>query len=185
MKRHEIIRQILVRLGGPGSGHHGHKGRPGQRGGSSPGSTLVSKPGGHLWERARQRTGFKVVREAIKKLTSNPVLPASEDQAWHMPLLAGERVKGYLVGNDAYATTVLGPWGRPRENSMEIKLTEHNNKPLDAKKSIRALWATMSEDDRKIWESLNGLHADEIDIDEVDPLDMLASIVEVLSAKEP
>lgn len=37
MKRHEIIERALTKLGGHGSGHHGHKGRPGQRGGSAPG----------------------------------------------------------------------------------------------------------------------------------------------------
>lgn len=41
VKKHEIIQTILVRLGGPGSGHHGHAGVPGKRGGSAP-----SKGGG-------------------------------------------------------------------------------------------------------------------------------------------
>lgn len=36
MKKHEIIQQALSKLGGPGSGHHGHKGIPGHRGGSAP-----------------------------------------------------------------------------------------------------------------------------------------------------
>jgi len=40
-KKSELIRSIdklidLLRLGGPGSGHHGHAGRPGKRGGSAP-----------------------------------------------------------------------------------------------------------------------------------------------------
>lgn len=37
MKRYELIQQVLVRLGDAGSGHHGHKGVPGRRGGSAPG----------------------------------------------------------------------------------------------------------------------------------------------------
>lgn len=178
MKRWKIIEQIL--LGGPGSGHHGHKGVPGKRGGSAP---LSGKPGGHIWKRAQQRIGFKVVREAIKKLTSTPVLPADEGQFWHMPLLVGDKLRGYLVGNDAHASTVLGAWGRPREDSMEIKLGEHNKKPLDIKKSVESMWAAMSEEDRQLWERLNGVSADQVLIDEASSLDMLASIVEVLIVK--
>ena len=36
MKTHEIIKRALAKLGGAGSGHHGHKGIPGHRGGSAP-----------------------------------------------------------------------------------------------------------------------------------------------------
>ena len=36
------MRKIIIRLkGGPGSGHHGHAGRPGKRGGSAPGKTAM------------------------------------------------------------------------------------------------------------------------------------------------
>ena len=36
MKRHEIIKRVLSKLGGSGSGNFGHAGRPGKRGGSAP-----------------------------------------------------------------------------------------------------------------------------------------------------
>lgn len=36
----------VMKLGGPGSGHHGHGGRPGERGGSVPGGSLAVQAGG-------------------------------------------------------------------------------------------------------------------------------------------
>lgn len=36
VRMHEMCHRLFVRKGGPGSGHHGHKGIPGQRGGSVP-----------------------------------------------------------------------------------------------------------------------------------------------------
>ena len=38
MKKHELIEKVL-KLGGPGSGHHGHTGIPGHRGGSASSSS--------------------------------------------------------------------------------------------------------------------------------------------------
>jgi len=36
------IRSKIIKLGGPGSGHHGHSGRPGKRGGSAPSSRVYT-----------------------------------------------------------------------------------------------------------------------------------------------
>lgn len=52
MKKHEIIEHILVKLGGPGSGHHGHAGVPGKRGGSMPGGSLISTPAVERFKRS-------------------------------------------------------------------------------------------------------------------------------------
>ena len=75
-----------------------------------------------MFKRAGQRTGYKIVKQAIKTLKASAVLPSSHDQSWHAPLKAGGKLKGMLVGRDSIATTVLGAWGRPREGSWEIPL---------------------------------------------------------------
>jgi len=177
VKTHEIIKRALVKLGGSGSGNFGHKGRPGLQGGSA----SMRKPGGHFWQRAGQRTGYRAVRAAIKELTKTPAFPAREDQTWHYPILAGDKLKGYLVGSDAHANTVLGPWGRPRKDSMEIKLGE--GKPLDAAASVKAIWATMTSEEKERWERLNGLSAKNFPVGSIDPIDMLASIIEAVTAE--
>ena len=74
----------------------------------------------HVWERAGQRTGYKAVRSAIKTLKQNPVLPPSRDQQWHMPLRVGGQLKGYLVGSDSFAQTVLGARMVPKSGSVEV-----------------------------------------------------------------
>ena len=73
---------------------------------------------GHVWERAGQRTGFKVIRNAIKQLKKNPLLPAKKSQKWHLKLDG----KGFLVGNDAKAVTVLRAGMSPKADSIEVKL---------------------------------------------------------------
>ena len=97
---------------GPGKGWHGPpKGTHGK--------TLGKIPG-HVWERASQRTGYKAVREAIKTLRSQPLLPPSRSQQWHMPLTVGGQLRGYLVGSDSFAQTVLGASMTPKSGSVEV-----------------------------------------------------------------
>jgi hypothetical protein len=98
---------------GPGKGWHG----PPR--GDHVGRTLTKIPG-HVWERAGQRTGYKAVRSAIKTLKQNPVLPSSRSQQWHMPLKVGGQLKGYLVGSDSFAQTVLGARMTPKSGSVEV-----------------------------------------------------------------
>ena len=97
---------------GPGKGWHGPP-----RG--THGKTLGKIPG-HVWERASQRTGYKAVREAIKTLRSQPLLPPSRSQQWHMPLKVGGQLRGYLVGSDSFAQTVLGASMVPKKGSVEV-----------------------------------------------------------------
>lgn len=64
-------RWAVIVWGGPGSGHHGHAGRPGERGGSSPrGGALASKlphePKEWRREKALERAGWDIPREAEK-----------------------------------------------------------------------------------------------------------------------
>ena len=55
-----------VERGGPGSGHHGHAGRPGHIGGSEPEGMVVSDPGKPLW------TGKKMFDYQNEKIESLP-----------------------------------------------------------------------------------------------------------------
>ena len=103
---------LEVQAKGPGKGWHG----PPE---GTHGKTLSSIPG-HVWERAAQRTGYKAVRNAIKALKANPVLPPSRDQQWHMPLKVGGELRGYLVGSDSFAQTVLGKSMVPKSGSVEV-----------------------------------------------------------------
>ena len=73
---------------------------------------------GHVWERAGQRTGFKLIKKAITQLKSKPLLPSKKSQKWFLKL----DNKGILVGNDAKVITVLRPNMRPKEGSLEITL---------------------------------------------------------------
>ena len=73
-----------VHLGGPGSGHHGHKGRPGQRGGSAPegadGSYPKANPNGRdtfeqfrnpdgTWTKERQALHEEIIAKFFKDKT--------------------------------------------------------------------------------------------------------------------
>jgi len=109
----DIIETKADKGKGPGRGWWGP-----QKGGTH-GKTLGSIPG-HVWERAQQRTGYKAVRQAIKTLKQNPVLPVERSQQWHMPLKRDGRTVGYLVGSDSFAQTVLGASMVPKAGSMEI-----------------------------------------------------------------
>ncbi len=71
----------------------------------------------HIWERAGQRTGFKVIRKAIDQLKNRPLLPSKKSQKWFLKLS-----NGMLVGNDAKVITVLKKGMKPYEGSLEIKL---------------------------------------------------------------
>ena len=104
--------ELSAQAKGPGKGWHG----PPE---GTHGKTLSSIPG-HVWERAAQRTGYKAVRNAIKALKANPVLPPSRDQQWHMPLKVGGELRGYLVGSDSFAQTVLGARMTPKSGSVEV-----------------------------------------------------------------
>ncbi len=95
--------------GGEGSGWHGPP-----KGDHTP---LKGVPG-HVWERAGQRAGFKVIRNAIKQLKRKPLLPAKKSQKWYLKLDG----KGFLVGNDAKVATVLRASMKPKEGSLEITL---------------------------------------------------------------
>ena len=103
---------------GPGKGWWG----PDKGGTHAPGTgkKLTNVPG-HVFKRAGQRTGYKIVKAVIRELKQAPVLPASSEQSWHTPLIKGGKLRGLLVGRDSYATTVLGAWGRPREGSWAIE----------------------------------------------------------------
>jgi len=104
--------ELTVQAKGPGKGWHGPpKGTHGK--------TLGKIPG-HVWERAGQRTGYKAVRSAIKTLRQNPVLPVERSQQWHMPLKVGGQLRGYLVGSDSFAQTVLGARMTPKSGSLEV-----------------------------------------------------------------
>jgi len=104
---------------GPGKGWWG----PDKGGTHTPetGKKLTNVPG-HVFKRAGQRTGYKIVKAVIRELKQAPVLPASSEQSWHTPLMKKGKLTGLLVGRDSYATTVLGAWGRPREGSWAISL---------------------------------------------------------------
>lgn len=159
---------------GPGRGWWGP-----DKGGTHTGSELSGVPG-HVWKRAGQRTGYKIVKAAIRRLSSQAVLPSSENQSWHMPLRQGDKLRGYLVGTDSHASTVLGAWGRPREGSVEIALEEASKKmtlkKLDAKRSLKDMAASMSQEMKDKWKALNGAEfsTDGAPSDE----DVLASVVE-------
>lgn len=59
---------ILVKLkGGPGSGHHGHAGRPGKRGGSVPGSAWSAPTKDRIWDTMGPHLAFNpnMLRDAL------------------------------------------------------------------------------------------------------------------------
>jgi len=121
-KAHEnILKEMLrrgmghVEKGGPGSGWHGPPG------GTHVGTSLSKVPQ-HVWERASERTGYKAVRKTIKALKSQPVLPTSKTQQWHLSLDRSGRHVGWLVGDDAVAKTVLSKDMTPKRDSVEIFL---------------------------------------------------------------
>jgi len=107
--------EALAVQAGKGKG----KGWWGPEHGGTHGTTLGKIPG-HVWERAQQRTGFKAVKQAVKTLRTNPVLPTERSQQWHMPLKREGRTVGYLVGSDSFAQTVLGASMVPKAGSMEV-----------------------------------------------------------------
>lgn len=119
-------------LGGPGSGHRGHKGMPGSQGGSV-GRGLKVVPN-HIWEQAGKRTGFKAVRNTVKKLRTSKVLSASKKTKWFYRIEVEGRLRGFLVGEDAVAKTVLGHGMKPKEGSVEITL--ERDKELDVRASL-------------------------------------------------
>ena len=59
--------QIIEKLGGPGSGNHGHRGVPGQRGGSAPSSGGLTDVGWAKGVRAAKDLGGQVPIKSVKK----------------------------------------------------------------------------------------------------------------------
>lgn len=118
MKKWQLL--DIIKLGGEGSGHHGHAGIPGQRGGSAS-RTLRAIPQ-HVWQRAGQRARYRHLRQFAKKLRTAEVFPRSKKVMWHIPVVIEGRLAGTLVGNDAVAKTFLGPGMVPKEGSREIIL---------------------------------------------------------------
>ena len=69
MKRWQIIENVL-KFGGEHSGHHGHKGVPGQRGGSAPSSGGGQGPTDVEWAKgikAAKDLGGQVPQKAVKE----------------------------------------------------------------------------------------------------------------------
>ena len=69
-------------------------------------------------------------------LRQNPVLPVERSQQWHMPLKVGGQLRGYLVGSDSFAQTVLGASMVPKAGSAEIVV---NQEEVDAIAGLVAL----------------------------------------------
>ena len=68
MKKHELIEKVL--LGSAKSGHYGHKGIPGHRGGSTAGGAAVAGPTDVEWAkgvRAAKDMGGQVPQKAVKQ----------------------------------------------------------------------------------------------------------------------
>ena len=105
---------VDVKLGGPGSGNYGHRGVPGQVGGSARSLRYVPS---HVWERAGQRATYRELKEAIVKIKELEVFPRSKKQSWHISLPGG-----ILVGSNAAAQTFLAPTMTVKEGSTEIQI---------------------------------------------------------------
>jgi len=75
-----VVKLPVKKLGGPGSGHHGHAGRPGKRGGSAPSSGMrISEKnvaeesqdmGAELVKQVPVFYGFSGIREFVEKIAS-------------------------------------------------------------------------------------------------------------------
>ena len=101
----KVIYEIAV-MGGPGSGHHGHGGRPGSVGGSAPGGGIVrvslselDSTGGEglaLWKGRNaeiMRGGDKELATLVTKLTQGNPTAVVVSKAWEpdLNLLASSR----------------------------------------------------------------------------------------------
>lgn len=83
------VEQIEVR-GGPGSGHHGHKGRPGEVGGSAPSGTGVSEPRGLSPAQERQAKWAYSRKVPDYFDPQGPFGSMSEDQRAYLKELSGQ-----------------------------------------------------------------------------------------------
>ena len=88
MKTHEIIKRALSKLGGSGSGHFGHAGRPGKRGGSAStgggggtgsGAGIFAGRGGGS-KAATFRSAAGGVHSKAKAILANPVTAKEKDR---------------------------------------------------------------------------------------------------------
>jgi hypothetical protein len=85
---------IIIKKGGPGSGHHGHSGLPGVHGGSRPSKGMTKKPQEKLRVRSYGVMGMLAYYEALR-------LARREKHPQHTP---DKRLPGYgMSWNDAMA----------------------------------------------------------------------------------
>jgi len=115
LRAHVQGKTDLKKLGGPESGYYGHKGVPGQVGGSAP-RTLRYIPG-HVWQRANERATYTSLHQELSKIKELEIFPRSKSVTWHIRLS-----NGTLVGHDASAQTFLAPQMIVKEGSVEITI---------------------------------------------------------------
>jgi hypothetical protein len=125
-----IVKIKVRRKGGPGSGHHGHAGLPGQVGGSAPGKVSLSN---HAVQRMKERKKYSSVRNTLKKLDGASV-PEGE---WYCTLYHNDKLDGYLVGVGRVVKTVLGSWYEPENlKGMSIAVKAATMTSIDIRESV-------------------------------------------------
>lgn len=143
--------------GGPGSGHHGHSGRPGKRGGSAPGSSI-----------ANLRGRVPLTREEINRLPSNEadkaglegmnrlstsMSKAGHSSHWrHASTSAREITKERIVkditdkvmGEPPGSLEVVG--GKPVDPDMVLWMKEYMDREREVNEFVKQ-WAHSSNDE--------------------------------------
>jgi len=113
-----VANSAIEEVGGPGSGNWGHRSQKGQRGGSLPGSSGLSKSvrlSRHAYERMQERRKYQSVQATLDRLQEADV----PDDDWYVEMRRQGKVDGYMVGVDGVVKTVLGSWYNPQKLSAD------------------------------------------------------------------
>lgn len=110
---------VFVERGGPGSGHHGHEGRPGKRGGSAPGAGEAIFAAGPERDARREIGLYDIIsetdEESAKILLTQGIEPSFKPQLAEVTEFAPgrglEREGLYVANEEAFSK---GSFGRVR-----------------------------------------------------------------------
>lgn len=119
--------EFMVQRGGPGSGHHGHSGRPGERGGSLPGEgeDIFKRIGEYMHIGESKKYGQKTPQEVATGIETE----AGFQHLWVMPDGTGIRIPSHDLAADAVKRELkkaVFEEGLPRTPEVEAIITSRD-----------------------------------------------------------
>jgi hypothetical protein len=153
--------RIRVVKGGPGSGHFGHRGRPGKVGGSlpkgGPGKDIFYPTIGLQQSLVDHATGFPDDKDKMGQFLDDGLL---SEEMWHRDAVTGEKIVDY----PAWAGASYEDRGEVK-NDLVTRLSEETGVDYDTVNDIVAQWAMSSNDLDMRSLSLQAAAAEEFGVD--------------------